>query len=129
MDWAVAQGFETTFIMNPGSARRSEQQRFYQEVDPLKKERRSSMASSFTSEDHGRVLAQFQSLSKALIDASSIIYMHKAGFFEELARTVKLCAPQEVVREAGFGSLPISVVPCHGGAGSNDHILIASALA
>jgi len=76
------------------------------------------------------VLSQFRSFSRALIDTSSIIYMHNAGFFEELARTVKLYAPQEMMDEAGFDGLPISVVTCHLGMGTSaDHALIACALA
>ncbi|MDY6987518.1 MAG: hypothetical protein SWQ30_05615 [Thermodesulfobacteriota bacterium] len=89
----------------------------------------SPQSSRFTSKDYNRVLSQFRSLSKALIDTSSIIYMHNAGFFEELARTVTLYAPQEIMDEAGFDGLPISVVPCHSGRRSNDHTLIACALA
>ncbi|MDY6836551.1 MAG: hypothetical protein SWH78_01135 [Thermodesulfobacteriota bacterium] len=88
----------------------------------------SSLSSRWTSKDHYRVLLQFRSLSKALIDASSIIYMHKAGFFEELTRTVTLYAPQEMLDEAGFEGLPISVVTCHADRMTNDHKLVACAL-
>jgi hypothetical protein len=74
------------------------------------------------------VFATFRTLSKAIIDACSIIYIRKAGFFTELARTVRLYAPQEILDETGFDGLPVSVVPCQTDRSSNDHKLMACAL-
>ncbi|MDY7032426.1 MAG: hypothetical protein SVY10_11050 [Thermodesulfobacteriota bacterium] len=74
------------------------------------------------------VLSQFKSLRKALVDASSIIYMHKAGFFSELVMEVKLYSPQEVLDETGYESLQVIPIPCIGHAESNDQKLILCAL-
>ena len=76
----------------------------------------------------GQVLSQFQTLSRAVIDASSIIYMHKAGFFAELADTINLYSPPEIVAETGYAHLYISPVACPTNPLSNDKKLITSAL-
>ena len=80
--------------------------------------------------DHTRhqVLSQFRTLSRALIDASSIIYMHKAGFFTELANTVSLYSPREIVAETGYNDLYILPVACTSNSLSNDQKLITAAL-
>ena len=49
-----------------------------------------------------KVLAKFQRLSVALVDASSIIYMVKAGFFELAAENLELHSTQQVIEETGY---------------------------
>lgn len=80
--------------------------------------------------DHTKhqVLSHFQTLSRALIDASSIIYMHKAGFLRELANTVNLYSPPEIIKEAGFHDLNIKPVACSSNPPANDQKLITAAL-
>ena len=82
------------------------------------------------SRDHTRhrVLSEFQTLSRALIDASSIIYMHKVGFLTELANTVNLYSPPEIIAETGFHDLNITPVACTLNSLSNDQKLITAAL-
>ncbi|MHC4458773.1 MAG: hypothetical protein ACYS0I_17140 [Planctomycetota bacterium] len=75
-----------------------------------------------------QVLSQFQTLSRALIDASSIIYMHKAGFLTELDDIVSLYSPREIVAETGFKDLHIRPVACTSNYLSNDQKLITIAL-
>ena len=75
-----------------------------------------------------QVLSQFQTLSRALIDASSIIYMHKAGFLTILADTVSLYSPREIVAETGFNDLNIRPVASTSKPLSNDQKLITAAL-
>jgi hypothetical protein len=74
------------------------------------------------------VLSEFQTLRKAIIDASSIIYMQKAGFFTELANTVTLYSPAEIVAETGFNDLDLRPVACVSKSLSNDQKLITAAL-
>lgn len=52
-------------------------------------------------------LSGFKSLKAAAIDASSIIYMMKAGFFDPVTRCIQLHAPESCLRETGFSGLPI----------------------
>jgi hypothetical protein len=47
------------------------------------------------------VIAQFQQLKKALIDASSIIYARKAGFIVILQANLRLITIPEIIAEAG----------------------------
>jgi len=49
----------------------------------------------------------FKSLKAAVIDASSIIYMVKAGFFDLLTCCIKLHAPESCLKETAFSGLPI----------------------
>lgn len=74
------------------------------------------------------MLLQFQTLRKALIDASSIIYMQKAGFFTELANTVNLYSPAEIVAETGSNDLDLRPVACVSKSLPNDQKLITAAL-
>ena len=80
--------------------------------------------------DHTKhqVLSQFQTLNRAIIDASSIIYMHKAGFFTELANTLRLYSPPEIIAETGFNDLNISSLAFTSNSLSNDQKLITAAL-
>jgi hypothetical protein len=52
-------------------------------------------------DDVTRVLRQFCRLDKALIDASSIIYMRKTGFLDHLAQRLSLYSLPEIVAETG----------------------------
>lgn len=74
------------------------------------------------------VLSQFRRFSKALIDASSIIYMQKAGFFMELASSLNLYSLQEILAETGFGDLKINRLACNSTSLPNDQKFIACAL-
>ncbi len=53
-------------------------------------------------------LSGFKSLNAAVIDASSIIYMMKAGFLDVVACCVQLHAPESCLKETGFSGLPIT---------------------
>jgi hypothetical protein len=44
---------------------------------------------------------------EAVVDASSLIYMLKAGFLERLSFTVKFWAPPEAIAETGWRHLPV----------------------
>lgn len=59
------------------------------------------------------VLAQFNQLTKALIDSSSIIYAHKAGFFNLLPAHIELVTTPEVIAEAGADAETIGLIDCH----------------
>jgi hypothetical protein len=74
------------------------------------------------------VFEQYRLLKRAFIDASSIIYMRKAGFLEALAAAVELHAPQEILAETGFDDLPVRLAVPSEKAASNDSKLISCAL-
>jgi hypothetical protein len=76
-----------------------------------------------------QVLSQLGSICRAFVDASSIIYMHKADFLEELAGAVKLYSPREIIAETGYNGLPVCPVTCPLEVSSNDERLIVCALA
>jgi len=74
------------------------------------------------------IFSQFNQLDKALIDASSIIYAHKANFLEILTSTVELFSIHEILLETGsvFGSIkPLTHTEK---SLSNDQKLVACAL-
>lgn len=56
------------------------------------------------------VAERFDELREAAIDASSIIYMLKAGFLGLLGSTITLKTLPEVAAETGWPALPISLV-------------------
>jgi hypothetical protein len=74
------------------------------------------------------VFEQYRQLEHVLIDASSIIYMQKAGFLDVLATTVELHAPRELILETGFE--PPGIKPIEPGTKdlSNDQRLIHCAI-
>ena len=74
------------------------------------------------------VLSGFRSLKKALIDASSIIIIKKAGFFGELSEAVSLCSLKEIIEETRFQNLDIHLLPDVPGQASNDEKFISCAL-
>ncbi len=53
------------------------------------------------------LLFGFKSLKAVVIDASSIIYMVKSGFFDVVTRNIQLHAPESCLRETGFSDLPV----------------------
>lgn len=73
------------------------------------------------------VLSRFDLLESALIDASSIIYMEKAGFLKDLSDGIKLFAPPQVLAETGLAILGIRQVEATLPSGSTDEQLIACA--
>jgi len=74
------------------------------------------------------VLAQFEQLKKALIDASSIIYACKAGFMTVLQTNLELVTTPEVITEAGDDAVDIGRVDCKAASGSVDERLVYCAL-
>ncbi|MGW8180524.1 MAG: hypothetical protein ACWGQW_17460 [bacterium] len=54
-----------------------------------------------------RVLSQFRSLDQAIIDASSILYMKKAEYFDKVAVALQLYSPIDVIEETGHRNLEI----------------------
>ena len=52
--------------------------------------------------DADKVLKQFAVLEKAVIDACSMIYLHKIGLLEKLAQEIELFVPQVIFEETGF---------------------------
>jgi len=77
------------------------------------------------------ILRRFSRLEHALIDASSLIYIDKAGFLRELAASIALHAPQQIVAETGFTAPPVERIeasaPLDDGE-KNDDILVRCAL-
>jgi hypothetical protein len=59
------------------------------------------------------ILAQFKLLTKTLIDTSSIIYAHRAGFFYLLQANLELATIPEVIAEAGTAADSIGLIDCH----------------
>lgn len=53
---------------------------------------------------------RFDELQEAVIDASSMIYMLKAGFLGLLGSTITLKTVPEVAAETGWPSLPVAIV-------------------
>ncbi len=78
--------------------------------------------------DAQQTLRQFDSLHCALIDASSIIYIQKAGFFDELAEAVPLFSIAEILTEASISDRRIQLIETVCEAQSNDARLICCAL-
>jgi hypothetical protein len=76
----------------------------------------------------GRILFQFCNLRKALIDASSIIYMDEGGFLAKVARAVELHAPEEILEETGLKAVPVGPIPATGEKIANDQKLIDRAI-
>ena len=52
--------------------------------------------------DAERVVGQFESLEKAVIDACSMIYLQKIGLLKKLAQQIELLTTQVIFRETGF---------------------------
>ncbi len=74
-----------------------------------------------------KVFHQFDNLKKAVIDASSVIYMDKAGFFPLLAANVSLITIPEVLKEINSRSAKIQIAPSEDLIGPTDEKLVACA--
>ena len=74
------------------------------------------------------IFNQFDRLDRALIDASSIIYMDRIDLLEILASAIRLFSIQEILSETGSVSKGIKPFDYHITAPSNDQKLIACAL-
>jgi hypothetical protein len=74
-----------------------------------------------------RVLGQFRNLKKAVIDASSIIYLKKTGCLDTMAYVIDLYAPEQIAAETGFSDLPVDRIPYPSTSLCNDDILRALA--
>ena len=75
--------------------------------------------------NYQKVFSQFGTLDTAVIDASSIIYMRKAGYLNKLAAEIRLCSPKPVISETGYDHLPIRPVASMEDAQSNDQLVVA----
>jgi hypothetical protein len=75
-----------------------------------------------------KVLAQFKHLTKALIDTSSIIYAHRAGFFYLLQAKLELVTTPEVIAEAGADADSLGLIDCHTKSMSVDEKLVYCAI-
>ena len=73
-------------------------------------------------------LSHFDTLSEAFIDASSIIYMLKAGFLRHLQENLDLYSVPEVLQEAGIPKTGFSLACCREEHASNDRKLLCCAL-
>ena len=74
-----------------------------------------------------QVIQGFETLRAALIDASSVIYTLKAGFFEILLKSLSLYSPVEIIRELGDDAAAIAPAACPAAEGSNDKALVQCA--
>ena len=74
------------------------------------------------------IIIRFDNLSKALIDASSIIYTDRAGFLDILASAIKLYSINEILAEAGNVSNQINPLTYRDTSSSNDRKFISCAL-
>lgn len=73
-------------------------------------------------------IKRFNILHEAVIDASSLIYLGKAGFLEQLCSTVNLFTLYQIREETGFTFPNIQVVASPAGGTSNDQALLDFAI-
>jgi hypothetical protein len=73
-------------------------------------------------------ISRFDHLNKALIDASSIIYIHRAEYLEIPASSIKLFSIKEILSETGPISERIIPISCNETSFSNDQKLISCAI-
>lgn len=73
-------------------------------------------------------LEQFDELHKAVIDASSIIYANKSGFFNELICSLSLYTIPEIIKETGFEIPGITIFSSSKNFISNDDSLVHCAV-
>jgi hypothetical protein len=74
------------------------------------------------------VISRFDHLNKALIDASSIIYIHRADYLEILASSIRLFSIKEILSETGPISESIIPIIYNETSSSNDQKLISCAM-
>jgi len=67
-------------------------------------------------------------LKKAIIDASSIIYMMKADFLHQVASSIELHSLSEIIAETGYSNIDIKILTGCSIGKSNDQMLIFCAL-
>jgi len=73
------------------------------------------------------IFHQFDNLKKAVIDASSVIYAIKSGFFSLLTENVSLITIPEILEEIDSRDVKIQVVALDGLTGATDQKLVACA--
>jgi hypothetical protein len=73
-------------------------------------------------------ISRFDHLNKALIDASSIIYIHRADYLEILASSIRLFSIKEILSETGPISESIIPIIYNETSSSNDQKLISCAM-
>ncbi len=73
------------------------------------------------------VLDQFSKLTKALIDASSIIYANKTGFLDLLGKTIRLYTIPEIFAETLQDQKNIQLIESHNHSSRTDDKLLAVA--
>lgn len=78
-------------------------------------------------QDPAEVIRQFDRLGNAMIDASSMIYLSKAGCLRRLAETIPLFTLPEIKAEAGEDSQSVQIVKAANSELSNDEKLMACA--
>ncbi len=71
--------------------------------------------------------AEFQYLYSAMIDASSIIYMQKAGFLNLVMQNLELASLPEILKETGFEIRTIKCLKSADAFDSNDRKLVETA--
>ena len=74
-----------------------------------------------------RVLARFEALKAAIVDSSSIIYIEKAGFYGDLAVTIRLMTIPPVLKGVGMPGLEIQIVQADRTAIETDRQLVSTA--
>ncbi|MBN1500626.1 MAG: hypothetical protein JW982_10740 [Spirochaetes bacterium] len=57
-----------------------------------------------------KTIIQFENLSGAVIDSSSVIYMHKCNFLSLLSRAIKIIIPEQAYDEINLNLNQITVV-------------------
>lgn len=82
------------------------------------------MQESETQRNMERILLQFRQLHHALIDASSIIYMEKAGYLKTVSDILTLYSPEKVIQETGYRGLNIQPLAVGKRAMPPDEILL-----
>jgi len=75
-----------------------------------------------------RVLERLERLRAAVIDASSIIYIEKSGYYGKLANTIKLMTIPAVIGETGMPELDVEIVEASALRESTDRQLFATAV-
>jgi hypothetical protein len=76
-----------------------------------------------------RVLAKLESLRGAIIDASSIIYIERSGFYRHLNEAIKLKTIPAVLKEVQMPGLEVQVIDGEGPETNTDRRLVATASA
>lgn len=74
-----------------------------------------------------KTLKEFTQLNKALIDASSIIYLHKIGIFDIVSNSLSLHTIQEIIEETGYKNTQITIVSSNPIINTNDKKIIDKA--